>query len=288
MAKSVIELNLNSNNHPKPIFRWAGGKRWLIKYLRLINLPKYNNYHEPFFGGGSIFFHLKPYNKSYLSDINKDLILAYKEIKKNPLKLLNKVTSYNTSRHDYEKIRKIKVGNQFQRAARFMYLNKLCYNGIYRVNRNGEFNVPYGKRNLGDLYYDENNLLNIQKSLKNVILDTCDFYKTLPNIKRNDLVFLDPPYTVAHTKNGFIEYNEKIFAWSDQERLADYISNIKRRKAFYILTNAKHDSIKDLFGQFDQPIILSRYSSIGGINAKRGRFDEYIFSNIDLGGINVL
>ncbi|MCP4581687.1 MAG: Dam family site-specific DNA-(adenine-N6)-methyltransferase [candidate division Zixibacteria bacterium] len=279
-------MNQNSNTKTKPIFRWAGGKRWLIRHIRQLELPRYNNYHEPFFGGGSVFFHLNPKNVSFLSDINQELIIAYKEIKRNPTRLLAEVNSFKICREEYDKIRKINGGNQIGRATRFMYLNKHSYNGVYRVNRNGEYNVPYGKRKLINPYYDLNELKLVKRSLKYSVLQVRDFFDSLDNVKKHDLVFLDPPYTVTHTKNGFIGYNEKIFSWNDQERLSKYVKAVKQKKAFYILTNAKHHSISNLFSNFDKPITLSRYSSIGGHNAKRGRFQEYIFSNLDLGGLN--
>jgi DNA adenine methylase len=147
------------------------------------------------------------------------------------------------------------------------------------VNRNGKYNVPYGFKTYANLV-DSDRFRIASEKLKGVILSCSDFESSLKNIKSGDLVFLDPPYKVNHENNGFVKYNEKIFSWKDQERLADFIKKIKERKAFYILTNAKHNSINELFGSIDEPKPVQRASVIGGTNANRGMIGEYIFSNI--------
>ena len=140
--------------------------------------------------------------------------------------------------------------------------------------------MPFGNRNLKDFYTIEN-IKNVSKLLKdNVSISSNDFYDCLENISNGDLVFLDPPYTVAHENNGFVQYNQKIFMWEDQERLKRLLIEIKRRGAYFILTNAKHESIKELFSDVGNRIKVQRHSTIGGIGASREQINEYIFTNI--------
>lgn len=166
-----------------------------------------------------------------------------------------------------------------EKAARFLYLNRTCFNGIYRVNMRGEFNVPYGKNEYKDLFEFER-FRRASEIFQTANLFCDDFWSSLKNVDKGDLVFLDPPYTVSHIKNGFIQYNEKLFSWVDQKRLAEYIFELKKKKAFYILTNAKHEAVESLFGTIDRPVSVSRASLIGGKKAKRGTIEEYIFTNV--------
>jgi DNA adenine methylase len=262
-----------------PIVRWAGGKSWFIKYLINIVPGAINDYHEPFLGGGAIFFHLKPQRNSYLSDINADLINMYSELRKSPEKIYYIIQEFKNNQEDYYRIRGQKFTSNFERAAQFLYLNKTCFNGLYRVNDKGIFNVPYGFRKITKLY-DLDTLKKCSEALQNTELNCMDFEDSLRLIKKNDLVFLDPPYSVTHIKNGFIKYNEQLFAWKDQIRLFEYIKKIRERQAFYILTNANHDSVTQLFGKIDLPIIVSRACTLAGKSSHRGTFEESVFTNI--------
>lgn len=268
----------------KPFLRWAGGKRWLTKSIVNFLPLEFNNYHEPFLGGGSIFLFLKSNglikNQSYLSDFNEELINTYKQIATNPNDLISALKKFKNNKEDYYKIRSLRPNADLIKAARFLYLNKASFNGIYRVNRNGEYNVPYGNRNLKD-FYTEENIKNVSEILKsNTSIDSKDFFECINNVEKGDLVFLDPPYTVAHENNGFVQYNQKIFLWEDQERLKDLLMEINKRDAFFILTNAKHESIKELFSNVGKRVKVQRQSLIGGIGASREEINEYIFTNI--------
>lgn len=272
----------NQNMHclPKPFLRWAGGKSWLIKYFETIKSSNFKNYHEPFLGGASTFFYLQPTGHSYLSDLNVELIDTYNAIKIDASSVIKTLKTFINSEKEYYKIRDRQYKLQSQRAAKFIYLNQTSYNGIYRVNLKGVYNVPYGFRNKN--FLDADNLMNVQKALKNTTIEKQDFYSVLSNVKRKDLVFLDPPYTVSHNNNGFIKYNEKLFSLGDQKRLSSLINEIKRKGAYYILTNAAHKTIDDIFEKGDKKIVLERANLIGGINAKRTPTKEFIFTNTDL------
>jgi DNA adenine methylase len=265
---------------PKPFLRWAGGKTWLIKHLDKIKATTFNNYHEPFLGGASTYFYLHPSGHSYLSDLNEDLIETYNAIKQNAPAVIRTLKTFSNSAKEYYEIRDRNYTSVYMRAAKFIYLNQTSYNGIYRVNLKGIYNVPYGFRKKN--FLDIDNLLNAQRALSNTSITSQDFFEVSKKLQRNDLIFLDPPYTVSHNDNGFIKYNEKIFSLDDQIRLSKLIDIVKRKGAYYILTNAAHKTIDEIFEKGDKKIVLSRASLIGGLNSKRGQTSEFIFTNTNL------
>ncbi len=242
----------------------------------------FNNYFEPFIGGASIYLFLKSRgiirNGSFLSDSNHDLINAHTTIRDQPIELLKLLSKYKNEEDFYYKIRDSNPSSNLRKAARFIYLNRTSFNGIYRENLKGDYNVPFGYRNLKVLF-EKDNILNVSSLIQNSELLSCDFEEVLDRINRHDLVFLDPPYTVAHENNGFIKYNKKIFAWEDQQRLKTFIENIIQKEAYFILTNAAHSSIFELYGDLGMSERLSRASLIGGKGAKRDRYNELIFFN---------
>lgn len=267
----------------QPFIRWAGGKSWLISHLNsIIKNLDYRNYYEPFLGGGAIFFSLQPRHNSYLSDINSELIDSYISIRDNPNEVIEILKSYTNSESEYYRIRALEPKNTIERTARFLYLNQTSFNGLYRVNRQGKYNVPYGFRQ--NWKYDYERLHIASQELQRVKINCEDFSKKKYRIKEGDLVFLDPPYTVSHNNNGFIEYNQKLFSLEDQKRLSKYIDFIKRKGAYYILTNAAHNSIREIFSKDGDSLTpLDRHSLIGGKNAKRSLISEFIFTNIPKG-----
>ena len=270
-------------NIVKPFLRWAGGKTWLTKHVENYLPNEFNNYYEPFVGGGSIFFYLKSKgyikNKAFLSDSNSELINTYKVLKNKHNELFLLLKNQFDSEEEYYRMRNAEFSDPVEKAAQFMYLNKTSFNGIYRVNRNGKYNVPYGKRNLEKLY-NFDHLLNVSKALKNTYLSTQDFKNRLKKINENDFVFIDPPYTVAHENNGFIQYNQSIFSWNNQKQLSKLTNDLDLKGVFFLVTNAYHDSIKEIYltGTKEK---LSRASTIGGIGATRTKYREIIITNIN-------
>lgn len=266
----------------KPFLRWAGGKTWFTKYIASYLPKKFDNYYEPFIGGGAIFFYLKSKgyikNKAFLSDSNPDLINTYKVLKSNPQELFSLLRTHIDNENDYYRIRNIEYKDPIEKAAQFLFLNKTSFNGIYRVNSNGKYNVPYGKRNLKSLYnYDH--LISVSRALKNTHLSTQDFKKRCETISKNDFAFIDPPYTVAHENNGFIQYNQSIFSWNNQIELSKITKELNNKGAFFLITNAYHNCIKEIYtiGSKEK---ISRASTIGGIGAKRTKYKEIIITNI--------
>ncbi|HIB1874235.1 TPA: DNA adenine methylase [Enterococcus faecium] len=264
----------------KPFLRWAGGKSWLKKHLySIIGDLKFNNYFEPFLGGASIFLAIQPKNQVYLSDLNKELIGTYCAIKNDPYAVIKELKKYENTEKFYYEMRSKVFDDNILSAAQFIYLNKTSYNGIYRVNRSGGYNVPYGYRPTYTV--EEDNILMVSKLLTNATLRTDDFMSVKSKIQKNDLVILDPPYTVSHNENGFISYNQKLFSLEDQYRLRELIDYIKEMEAYYILTNAAHEKIFEIFNiEDDFTYPLTRASLIGGKNANRGKVKEFVFTNI--------
>lgn len=268
----------------QPFLRWTGSKRWFItEHLEEMLPSSFNNYFEPFLGAGSVFFYLmnkegKNNHEFYLSDSNEELMNSYYQIQNNPTRLIKNLGELINSKDEYYKIRSSKTRSDIARAARFIYLNRTSFNGIYRVNSNNEYNVPYGNRTKVDVV-TKDLLVKVNKSLQGVNLKSSGFYNIQQNIKEGDLVFLDPPYTVAHENNGFIEYNQRLFSWTDQKRLKILIERIIERGAYFILTNASHPSIMDLYGGLGTIKKVSRPCKVGGRLKTRGFYNEVIIYN---------
>lgn len=262
-----------------PFLRWTGSKKWLVKNGIHQYIPdRFNNYHEPFVGAGAVFFYLKPRGKSYLNDINEDLINAYQQIRDNPDLVIKYLQGKKSNESTFYRVRSSNCRTKHTKAGRLVYLNRTCFNGIYRVNPQGVFNVPFGKRENVDIV-TESNLRLVSDALKGCTLTSYDFYDCLQNVEKGDLVYLDPPYTVAHENNGFIEYNSKIFSWEDQERLREMILRIEEKKAYFILSNACHYSILNLYESFGHIRKHSRHSIVGGRAKTRGTYNELVICN---------
>jgi len=265
---------------PQPFLRWTGSKKWFVKDKIRNFLPSsYNNYHEPFLGCGAVFFNLLPKGKVFLNDFNKELINTYIQIRSSPEKLIAELKEFENSEAEYYRIRSTKFKTKIEEAAKFIYLNRLSFNGIYRVNSTGEYNVPYGRRKNVDIV-TEKNLMMISDLIQNCHFSSHDFYETLQNINKGDLVYLDPPYTVAHENNGFIAYNSKLFSWDDQKRLSKMISMLDKLGAYYILSNAEHPTIRELYKKNSSIHQIQRKSIVGGRLKTRGIFREIIITNI--------
>ncbi|MDG9669451.1 Dam family site-specific DNA-(adenine-N6)-methyltransferase [Hahella sp. CR1] len=259
-----------------PFLKWAGGKRWLVQKYGSILPKKFNRYIEPFLGGGSVYFYLKP-KSAVLGDINSDLVSAYNGIKEN-WQSIQRLLSIHQKKHCDEYYYSVRASNPtciIDRAARFIYLNRTCFNGIYRVNLRGEFNVPRGSKN--SVIQDTDNFEELSRVLSNAIIKTSDFETLVDLAQDGDLIFADPPYTVRHNLNGFIKYNEKLFSWDDQVRLANALFRARNRGAHIVLTNANHESVRELYTERDFDIeTVSRYSSISAKSSSRSQYEEIV------------
>lgn len=263
----------------RAFLRWAGGKTWLARQSeQIFGRLNFARYHEPFVGGGAFFFALPGTPHAYLSDKNEALIEVYQCLKDDHCKVISAMRGLKNTEEEYYRLRSLIPECRYDRAARFIYLNQTSFNGLYRVNLKGVYNVPYGHRTKN--FLDEAALVDAARALQNTVLSTRDFMDTLEFVGEGDLVFLDPPYTVSHNNNGFIKYNQSLFSIEDQYRLADFIREVKANGAKYILTNAAHSKIREIFDLGDECFELSRASLIGGKKAQRGSVKELLFTNL--------
>lgn len=244
-----------TNDGVHPFLRWAGGKQKLIKYLinYIPESERYDHYYEPFFGGGSLFFKIKPKNAT-ISDINNDLINCYQQIAKKPKTVYKKICehSYNNSAEYFYHIRSMPLDNlsKIDMAARFIYLNKAAFNGIYRVNKLGYFNVPYGPSENGPALPSEELLVSVAKCLKNKKILSGDFEKVLINAKQGDFVYLDPPYPPLSKTACFTHYSIDRFDWNEQIRVARMFSDLSERGCLVMLTNSYQNEVVSLYKKF--------------------------------------
>ncbi len=261
---------------PRPFLRWAGSKRSLLREI-IPQLPdQFGRYFEPFLGGGSLFFLLRP-AKATLSDACGELIDTYKAVRDSVAAVSKYVHSMRPNRDEFYMIRGKRSKGRFKRAAEFIYLNKVCWNGLYRVNSSGQFNVPYG-RPKSERIVDFTNLRSCSAALsrKGVKLAQCDFSRSLKSVTAGDLVYLDPPYVTMHNNNGFIDYNETLFSWKDQIRLANLAAELVARGAYVIVTNADHNELHELYSTFHRKK-LQRWSTLASDKTSRGRVSEVLF-----------
>ena len=262
--------------NPRPVLKWAGGKRALIPQI-LAHIPtEYNRYYEPFIGGAALFLALDP-KEATLSDLNADLINTYAQIKDNPQKLIKALKLLKYTKEDYYAIREQKLRSNVKKAAQFIYLNRTCWNGLFRVNSLGKFNVPIGKYH-NPTICDSENITAVEKRLKKAQLVSADFEIVLETAEGGDFVYLDPPYVTSHNNNGFIEYNAKIFSLKDQERLAEVMSKLTLKGCKILMSNAAHQVIRDIYHEFTQ-VEVSRQSLICRNAESRGIVTELLIKN---------
>lgn len=258
-----------------PFLKWAGGKRWLLRKGVDILPKKYDRYIEPFLGGGAVFF--STINKPFvLADTNAELINCYQSIQSDHLKILDSL-KHHERLHDndhYYQVRKSEPKLNYIRAARFLYLNRTCWNGLYRVNKKGKFNVPKGTKS--SIFLETDNFPAVAEKLSRGQLLCQDFEKTIEIAGQGDFIFVDPPYTVKHNFNGFVKYNEKIFSWEDQERLRDVLLDAVNRGAMVTITNADHESIRELYQGIGSHQSLNRASVISGNPTHRSKTSELL------------
>ena len=260
----------------EPFLKWAGGKRWLLQSSELPLPRHYSRFFEPFLGSGAAFFSVAPIS-AVLSDVNAELINLYQVIRDYPREFQRRLADHHIrhSKDHYYSTRSTVPEDWIDRAARTLYLNRTCWNGLYRVNIQGKFNVPVGTKSA--VIYVNEDFSTYSERLKAAELTTCDFEETLGRAGEGDFVFVDPPYTVKHNLNGFVKYNENLFNWADQIRLRNALIAAIDRGAHVALTNADHDCIKELYVELLEYRQLRRHSVLSGLRKGRGPTTEALF-----------
>lgn len=259
----------------QPFLKWPGGKRWLLQNHRDIFPQKFNRYYEPFLGGGAAFFSLLP-KEATISDVNSELINLYLVMRDQPEQLRDAMLQHQ-SQHStdyYYQIRAAELKTPLERAARSLYLNRTCYNGMYRVNKSGQFNVPIGTKT--DCVYDVDFFTMYSLALQKATIQQSDFAEAIDTARTGDLIFADPPYATS-TKNGFIKYNGQLFTWEDQQRLMRALVMAKKRGVFIVVANANCDEIQKMYTDNGFNIhFFQRSSTIAGKSSTRKKVQELI------------
>jgi DNA adenine methylase len=253
---------LENEHQIEPFLKWAGGKRWFVSKFFEYFPKEYDRYIEPFLGGGAVFFALRP-SAAILADVNPRLIETYQAIQCdwNAVWRCLRRHHRNHSEHYYYKERSTVRVVTHEKAAQFLYLNRTCWNGLYQVNKQGEFNVPIGTKKWAISDSDDFESVSLALGRANI---TCNqFESTISVAGKGDFLFVDPPYTVAHNFNGFVKYNESMFTWNDQIKLRDALLAATKRGAQVLMTNADHESIWGLYKGLAKIDRVHRQSIIG-------------------------
>ena len=265
-----------------PIVKWVGGKRQLMFEL-LKNMPEnYNRYFEPFIGGGALFFELQPDN-AYISDMNEELINLYQVVRDNVDELINDLQKHDISKEYFMEIRNIdrtekyKNWSNVKKASRFIYLNRTCFNGMYRVNSKGEFNVPFGHYK-NPRILDENNLINCSNLLQKTEIKHADFSEILKKVKKGDFVYFDPPYVPLSETSSFTSYTKDGFDIDMQFKLRDVCDELDSMGVKFLLSNSDTKLVNELYENYNiKKVFASRQ-----INANadgRGKITEVLVRN---------
>lgn len=240
-------------------------------------MPEFKGrYYEPFLGAGNAFFRLNP-PLATLSDINSELINAYEVLRDQVDLLLDSLGSMVGGVSEYERLRGSAPRDALGRAVRFVYLNRTCWNGLYRVNRNDEFNVPYGWGSR-PLTFNTEVMREASRVLSHIQLSACDFELALSSAERGDFAFVDPPYAMKRHGNGFLAYDKRTFSWEDQVRLRESLSALDGRGVKFLLTEPDISSIRKLYHGYQVKSTV-RTSTIAADSSLRGPQRELLIRN---------
>ena len=269
-----------------PFLKWAGGKRQLLTEIRKYLPKNFTTYYEPFLGGGAVLFDLQP-SKAIVNDINSDIINVYNVIKNDLDELIEDLGTHKNEHDYFYYIRELDRADNFnemskiKKASRIIFLNKTCYNGLFRVNSQGQFNVPFGK-------YKKPNIVNeiTLKSISNylnknniTILNT-DFVDSVKNIRKNGFVYFDPPYDPISDSSSFTGYTLNGFDKEEQIRLKKLCDRLDNKGCKFLLSNSATPFILDLYKDYE--IIMVKASrTINSIGSGRGKIDEVLVKNYD-------
>ena len=273
---------------PKPFVKWAGGKRQLITSLEGHLPKKFGTYFEPFLGGGALLFHLlnqSPNLKCNISDLNSDLILAYITIRDKVEQLVESLErhsgKYSADKIEYYySVRESAPKNQIEKVSRLLFLNKTCFNGLYRVNSKGQFNVPLGRYTNPSIVNKEN-LISVSKILqsKNIAIRCQDFEAILDEAKKDDYVYFDPPYQPVSKTANFTSYTKCEFTYDDLKRLANVCQKLDKKDCKVLLSNSNTKEVRKLFSSKWKVVEVSANRAINSNSKKRTGHTELLIKN---------
>jgi DNA adenine methylase len=277
VAARLLSLN---DQHASPFIKWVGGKTSLLPEL-LKHVPtrgSLRRYHEPFVGGGALFFAVSP-RRAILSDSNAELVHCYQQVRDDVSAVLDGLARHVYDRAHFNAVRALEPLSlaPAERAARFIYLNKTCFNGLWRVNRAGRFNVPIG-RYKDPRFCDPTTLMRASAALKGVQVAHATFELALQRTSPGDFVYLDPPYDPVSATSSFTSYTKDSFGWEDQQRLAAACATLNRRGVRFLLSNSATPRVRELYKAFEQRLVRApRHISCKGTG--RGAVDELLVFN---------
>ncbi len=267
---------------PSPFVKWAGGKTQLLATFDEYIPEHFNRYHEPFVGGGAMFFNMcrrTPQLSASLSDLNQELINCYAIVRDDVEQLIKALKKHKNESNYFYQIRSLDTSSltDVERAARLIYLNKTCFNGLYRVNRSGQFNVPFGSYK-NPRTCDEDNLRATSKALGKTRIVHRHFAEALKTARKGDFVYLDPPYQPLSATSSFTSYTSKCFGEDDQKQLASIFAELDRRGCLVMLSNSDNEFVRELYGEFRQEVVYAT-RAINCRADRRGRISELLVLN---------
>ncbi len=278
---------MKKSNLVKPIVKWVGGKRQLIDEIEKYIPDKYSTYYEPFVGGGALLFHLQP-KKAVINDVNEELINLYTVVRDNVDELIEDLKKHENTKDHYYSIRELdRDKGQYskltdvERASRIHFLNKTCFNGMFRVNSSGEFNVPFGRYKNPDIV-NKATLKAVSKyfNKSNIKLLNCDFEKSLKGIRKGSFVYFDPPYDPVSDSSSFTGYAKGGFDREEQKRLKKLCDKLNKRGIKFLLSNSSTEFILELYRDYNIETVQAR-RSINSNADQRGEVDEVLVRNYE-------
>ena len=264
----------------QPFLKWAGGKTQLLDEL-LKRVPQdFNTYYEPFIGGGALYFAISP-SKAVIADINDDLINVYNVVRDNPEELLEALSKYKNDKDFYYEVRSQDQNtlSPIDRAARLIYLNRTCFNGLYRVNKSGQFNVPFASYKNPNIVQTER-IMTASNTLNDTQVFNASFEEVLMGAKKGDFIYLDPPYYPKDVYSDFKRYNKEQFYKEDHQKLANLYDELTRRGCYVMLSNSDTEYTRELYKKWCIDTVYAK-RMINSDAAKRGEITEIIVTNYD-------
>lgn len=277
---------MKKNKLIAPFLKWVGGKRQLMPAINNLLPKKYTDYYEPFVGGGALFFYTQP-KKAIINDFNEELINVFNVIKNSPEDLINDLKTHKNESDYFYHIRALDRTEEYtnfsdiKKASRIIYLNKTCYNGLYRVNSSGEFNSPFGR-------YKNPNIVNeitirsvsIYLNINEITILTGDFEDSVKNIKKGAFAYFDPPYDPVSKSSNFTGYVQGGFDMYEQVRLRDLCNKLNEKGVKFLLSNSATPLIEELYKDYEISYVKAN-RFINSDPKKRGEIDEVLIRNYE-------